>query len=573
MTTAQPHLTTIIQLILITSSWAITTQTHAELTKLTNVQPTTVLQNTKSQNNTLFVTASVPPIEPTDNTNNLNPAISPTLLQLQQATIIHNPEVKARYASAATAQSNIDIAKTGWMPAISANANKTYGRSNDSFKDTNVPNRKINETGKIGINISQPLYDPNINLNIDQAKLSAKASDYAITQTYDDLTNRTVALFFDILATQAQINLLAAQQIAVEEQKKQAQKSFEVGTVSITDVREAEAKYDKIAAQKATLAWQLQAKQAELSVLTGGLTLNPKTYKSSTKILPELNQADLNNWQNALTEQNTTVQQAQTEYQIAKLDTKKQKNQYYPKAQLIVDRNYNFEPLTDKGHQSYTNNQWDWSAGIQLSMNLYNSNTNTAQIKKVLAEENLKYQNLQIAKEQQQVELQRTFYQVLGSIAEYQGQYTATQSAKTALSANMLGYQVGMRVNADVLEAQSKVYEANKDRLLAWYDSWKNYIKLNQIAGTLTPDQLIQIDDLLRQEVKDKVDETPTPNKNEKLNKPLIPIPKFNHNNKPGSQKSKSQTKKIPTLKKTNPTTPKKNLTKTRNKKIQGSRP
>lgn len=527
MTTAQRYLTTAIQLIFITSSWAIiTTQTHAETTKFNNVQPTS--QTTNTQNNPQTITAPLPTIEPSDSTTNLNPTTSPTLLQLQQATIANNPELKARYASAATAQSNIDIAKTGWMPSISANANKTYGRGNDSFKDTNVPNRKINEGGKMGINITQPLYDPDINLNIDQAKLSAKASDYAVTQTYDDLSNRTVALFFDILATQAQINLLNAQQIAVEEQKKQAQKSFEVGTVSITDVKEAEAKYDKIAAQEASLEWQLQAKQAEMSVLTGGLTIDPNAYKSSTKILPELDQADLSNYQQALDQQNSTVQQAQTEYQLAKLDTKKQKNQYYPKLQLVFDRNYNFEPLTDKGHNGYLNNQWDWTAGVQLSMDLFNSNTNNAQVKKALSEENLKYQNLQVAKEQQQIELQRTFYQIQGSIAEYQGQYTATQSAKTALSANMLGYQVGMRVNADVLEAQSKVYEANKDRLIAWYDSWKNYIKLNQIAGTLDPKQLAQIDSLLRQTVQDQPAIPPI--HNDKITKPqLTPTQSVKH--------------------------------------------
>ena len=132
-------------------------------------------------------------------------------------------------------------------------------------------------------------------------------------------------------------------------------------------------------------------------------------------------------------------------------------------------------------------------------MNLYNANTNSAQTSKTRAEETLKYQNYLVAKQQQSIELNRTFYQILASIAEYQGLYAADQSARTALSANQLGYKVGMRTNIDVLEAQTKVYEANRDKLVAWYDSWKNYIKLNQIAGTLNAEQLMQIDNLLRQ--------------------------------------------------------------------------
>ena len=172
---------------------------------------------------------------------------SPTLLELQQATIFQNPELKARYASSETAKNNIEIANVARYPSISANIGKTYGRGEDKFPNTNVASSKVNETGKIGFNITQNLYDPTIKLNIEQAKLSYKASEYASSQTYDDLTNRTVSLFLDILANQAQIELLDGQQTAVAAQKKQAQKSFEVGTVSITDVREAEAKADKIA--------------------------------------------------------------------------------------------------------------------------------------------------------------------------------------------------------------------------------------------------------------------------------------------------------------------------------------
>lgn len=441
---------------------------------------------------------------------------SPTLLELQQATIFQNPELKARYASSETAKNNIEIANVARYPSISANIGKTYGRGEDKFPNTNVASSKVNETGKIGFNITQNLYDPTIKLNIEQAKLSYKASEYASSQTYDDLTNRTVSLFLDILANQAQIELLDGQQTAVAAQKKQAQKSFEVGTVSITDVREAEAKADKIAAQRASVYWQLQAKQNELAVLTGGLTINPADYHSSTKILPDLQAEEIGQWQAAITDQNMAVQQALAEYQLAKLDTRKQQYQYYPKVQLVVDNNRNFEPITDEGHKTYSNNKWEWNAGVQLNMNLYNANTNNAQVAKTRSEENLKYQNYQIAKQQQSVELNRTFYQILASIAEYQGLYAADQSARTALSANQLGYQVGMRTNIDVLEAQTKVYEANRDKLIAWYDSWKNYIKLNQIAGTLIPQQLIEIDNLLRQAVSNDVDRYNTP--------PAIPV-------------------------------------------------
>lgn len=470
-----------IKLFLLSISWTIISQSYAQIDHITDIESSKISQ--KDQ-------IAIP------STNN-----SPSLLALQKAAISQNPELKARYASIDSAKSNIDIAKRAWYPNMSMTIGKTYGRGEDSFNNTNVASSNVNETGKIGFNITQNLYDPTTKLNIEQAKLSYTSSEYALSQIYDELTNRTVSLFLDILASQAQIDLLKGQQIAVDAQKMQAQRSFDVGTVSITDVREAEAKADKIHSQHAALEWQLKAKQQELAILTGGLTINPADYHLSTKILPDIKDKDIEQWQMAITDQNMAVQQALVEYQLAKLDTKKQGYQYYPKVQFVIENSRNFEPITDAGHKTYSNNKWEWSAGIQLNINFHNTNTNSAQTRKIRAEENLKYQNYLAAKEQQTVELNRTFYQILALIAEYQGLYAADQSARTALSANQLGYQVGMRTNIDVLEAQTKVYEVNRDQLVAWYDSWKNYIKLNQIAGTLTPEQLMQIDNLLRQAV------------------------------------------------------------------------
>ena len=337
-----------------------------------------------------------------------------------------------------------------------------------------------------------------LNINIEQANLSAQSTDFAIDQTYDELTNRIVSLFLDILATQAESNLLEGQKIAVNEQKKQAQLSFEVGTVSITDVREAEAKDDRITAQLAALKWQMQAKQAELLTLTGS-RIEPSAYESSIQALPDIAEEDLATWLAAMDSQNSQLKQSIIDYQIATLEQDKLRYKHYPKVQLIVENNRNLGAWSSQGREDYNNSKWDWSAGVQVQLALFDTSTNEAQTTKALATQNQRFETVRVSQERLNVEMQQTFYKILASIAEYQGLYKADESAKTALLANMLGYQVGMRINADVLDAQSKIYEVNRDRLVAWYESWRNYIRLNQLAGTLTTDQLAQMDTILRQ--------------------------------------------------------------------------
>lgn len=428
-------------------------------------------------------------------------SFSPTLAQLQQAAIERNPELAVQKATQEVARAEVDIAKSQWLPSISANIEKSYGRGSGSFSDTRAPNRRVNDFGKAGFSITQNLYNPIININIEQANLSTQSTDFAIEQTYDELTNRIVSLFLDILATQAEINLLQGQQVAVNEQKKQAQLSFEVGTVSITDVREAEAKHDRIAAQLAALKWQMQAKQAELLTLTGS-TIQPSAYESSIQSLPDVAESDLTTWLAAMDSQNSRLKQSIIDYQIATLETDKLRYKHYPKVQLVVENNRNLDSWSNEGREDYNNSKWDWSAGVQVQFALFDASTNKAQTTKALATQNQRFETVRVAEEQLNIEMQQTFYQILASIAEYQGLYKADESAKTALLANMLGYQVGMRINADVLDAQSKIYEVNRDRLVAWYESWRNYIRLNQLAGTLTVDQLAQIDTILRQSEK-----------------------------------------------------------------------
>lgn len=426
--------------------------------------------------------------------------LSPTLAQLQQAALERNPELAVQRAIQDVAGAEVEIAKSQWLPNISANINKYYGQGSGNFTDTNRSSRRVNDSGQVGFRITQNLYNPILNINIEQATLSTQSANFAIEQTYDELTNRIVSLFLDILATQAEIVLLDAQQVAVDEQKKQAQLSFEVGTVSITDVREAEAKYDRINAQQASLRWQIQARQTELFTLTG-YKIEPRSYESSIQALPDVAEVDLNSWLGVKDNKNSQLQQSIVDYQIASLENDKLRYKHYPTVQLIVENNRNLGSFSNEGRDNNNNtSKWDWSVGVQAQLALFDTSTHSAQNTKAIATQSQRLETVRVSQQRSNVEMQQTFYQILASNAEYQGLNKANESAETALLANMLGYQVGMRINADVLDAQSKIFEVNRDRLVAWTNSWRNYIRLNQLAGTLTTDQLVQMDTILRRD-------------------------------------------------------------------------
>jgi outer membrane protein len=73
----------------------------------------------------------------------------------------------------------------------------------------------------------------------------------------------------------------------------------------------------------------------------------------------------------------------------------------------------------------------------------------------------------------------------------------AESSSKLALEATQLGYKVGVRVNLDVLNAQTQLFNTQRDLSRARYDVVINRLKLRQVAGALSPEDVTNASRLL----------------------------------------------------------------------------
>jgi len=73
----------------------------------------------------------------------------------------------------------------------------------------------------------------------------------------------------------------------------------------------------------------------------------------------------------------------------------------------------------------------------------------------------------------------------------------AEASSQSALEANRLGYQVGVRINIDVLNAQSQLYQTKRDLAQARYNVLLGLLKLRQANGTLVTEDLARLNTLV----------------------------------------------------------------------------
>ena len=54
-----------------------------------------------------------------------------------------------------------------------------------------------------------------------------------------------------------------------------------------------------------------------------------------------------------------------------------------------------------------------------------------------------------------------------------------------------------MKVNFEVLESQTRLFESRRDLSKARYDAWVNYVRLAAVTGTLLESDMAQLDELL----------------------------------------------------------------------------
>ncbi len=91
----------------------------------------------------------------------------------------------------------------------------------------------------------------------------------------------------------------------------------------------------------------------------------------------------------------------------------------------------------------------------------------------------------------------QAFFGVQSGQAQVKALEAAESSSQLALEATQLGYKVGVRVNLDVLNAQTQLFSTRRDLAKARYDVLVGSLKLRQAAGLLKPEDVTALNQLL----------------------------------------------------------------------------
>ena len=419
------------------------------------------------------------------------PAGATDLLAAVRAAAEIDPVVASARAQLAATQERVPQARAGLGPTVNATANANF-----TVIDTTVAPTRDFDSQSLGMLASIPLYRPANREVLAQSELSARLAELQLAQARQDLILRVSTAYFDVLAAQDSLAVVRAQKRAFTEQYESARRNFEVGTATITDQQEAQSRLDLTRAQEAAIENDLEVKRALLSQLVGKPV--PETY-SLRRDVPVLGPEATREgeWAQIARTQNYAVRQAELAGEIAKREIERQRFGHRPTVDAIAQGTYGRSTNAATSAALAGVRTATGVLGLQFAMPVYSGGLIDARVREAIALQDKSQFDLDNARRTAEQGARQTFLGVKSGLEQVRALEAAQKSSQLALESNQLGYQVGVRINIDVLNAAQQLFSTQRDLARARYDVLLNGLRLRNTAGDLSEADVERINGLL----------------------------------------------------------------------------
>jgi len=419
-------------------------------------------------------------------------AAAQSLQELYDAARGFDATYLAARANAASAEFKAEQAYALGRPSAALTAGASAG-VNDS---PSLPSAKTSTTVSGAVNGRYPLFNRANGATMDQARKSLVSAQADLDAAEQDLILRVAQAYFEVLASQDALSTTRANKAAITEQLASAKRNFEVGTATITDAREAQAKFDQASAQEIAAENDLRTKRVNLDTLVGRSNVQPKPLLTPV-VLPAPMPANPEEWVTVADQQHPAVRRARVGLEVAQLEIQKARAGTLPTVDAVASVSGSDARGQLPNYSRSAGTSTAGSVGVQLNWTLFSGGAVQNRIKETLSLEEKSRQDVEAARRSVASGTRVAYFGVQSGLAQVKALEAAESSSKLALEATQLGYKVGVRVNLDVLNAQTQLFSTQRDLAKARYDVLVNTLRLRQASGQLAPTDVDAVNRLL----------------------------------------------------------------------------
>jgi outer membrane protein len=421
------------------------------------------------------------------------------LLDVYHAAQSQDAVFAAARASRQAGQEKLTQGRALLMPSVNLNANTTANRVTTEYGTTDPVFSQFLKSGTMnynthgyGVTLVQPLFREQNWAAYSESELQVVQSEEQFKLAEEDLELRSAQAYFDVLIAQDSVQLTAAQKTAISEQLEQAKRNFEVGTATITDTHEAQARFDLIVAQEIAAQSTLEVKRRALQQLTNASPAELSPLGSAFQLAPP-QPADQEKWVEDAHLHNHQVALAQAAAELAEKEVDRNRGGHLPTVDLVATHGKN----TATGGTFGPTDTTTTTVGVQLNMPLFQGGATQSKWREADANREKAKQDLENTRRNVELQTRQAYLGVVSGIAQVQALQQALKSSESLLEASKLGYQVGVRTNLDVLNAQQQAYSTRRDLYQAEYNYLISQLRLKAAVGGLAEEDLGKVNQAL----------------------------------------------------------------------------
>ena len=414
------------------------------------------------------------------------------LLAVARAALANDAQFQSARAQREATSEKLPQARAGLLPSLTLNGTTQW---NDVEISKPVDRSTQYNSHNFGFQLTQPLFRWANWVQFEQGKLQVAAADAQLAQARQDTLLRAAQAYFDLLYAQDVLTSIIAQKTAASEQLELARKSFEVGTVTITDVHEAQSRYDLATAQEIAARSDIEVKRHALAVITGRAPEALRGLRSEVAFtLPE--PARMEEWVDRAQTESLTVLAQLANQEIANREIERQRAGHYPTVDLVATYGQNKTVITFAG-APLNNETTTGTVGVQVSVPLFQGLGQESRVRESAHLLDRARAEVDFARRNAAQQARQAWLGVANGIAQTAALRAAQVSSQSSLDANKLGYEVGVRINIDVLNAQQQLYVTRRDLAKARYDTLLAQLRLKAAAGQLAEPEIEAVNALL----------------------------------------------------------------------------
>lgn len=420
------------------------------------------------------------------------PVAAQDLLQVYELAVQTDPVLKQAEANRLAVGESDDQGIARLLPTLDLSADHSLNYLNNTKRRPTYQGSGAQTywNSQFDLNLTQPVFHWDYWVQLAQTDNQIAQAEAQYQAELHNLMLRVAEAYFNILAEQDNLRFTQAEKNAFASQLERAQESFKVGMMSMTDVYEARAAYDRAKANEIKAKNEVDNKKERLREIVGPIEIEPVTLEQHLPLIqPEPN--DIDAWSLIAENQNLNILAVLNEAEVARKTIDLQQSAHYPVVDIVgsysvTDNNSSFGLRGDQQR-----------IGLQLNMPLFTGGAVNSRTRQAKHEYEQARERLNEIRRSVDREVKDAYRGVITSISQVEALKATEISMQNALEATQAGYAVGTRTMVDVIRSQQDLYQAKRDYARSRYDYLIYGLKLKQSASIITVQDLESVNQLL----------------------------------------------------------------------------